>query len=228
MGDLNRRTKLGDDFVMDNSDKHSPINMPFYIKDTYMNRENMDNHPIDEQGKLILGLCQSSSLRILNGRSVGDKYGKLWRFPSKPGDEPSCIDYALCSVPLIESVKSFSVLPFTGLSDHCCISLKFKTNIDIKKLSTMNKKVDKVQVNKYRFTYDKSRKLVYQQALRDDKNVEKLNTLLEETKISNEDIDKGIHQMNEILLNAAKKACLAKKVKGEKRQKNPENSRLVY
>ena len=88
MGDLNGRTKLGDDFVTDNLDKHSPINVPFYTKDTYMNRNNQDDHVIDSQGKLILALCKTSSLRILNGRTAGDTTGKFTRYPSNLCDKP--------------------------------------------------------------------------------------------------------------------------------------------
>ena len=69
MGDLNGRTKDGEDFVRDDSDEHSPINIPFYTKDTTMERNNRDLHAIDSQGKLILDLCKSNSLRILNGRT---------------------------------------------------------------------------------------------------------------------------------------------------------------
>ena len=83
MGDLNGRTKTDEDFVRDNTDKHSPINMPFYTKDSFLlGRKNMDKHTIDEQGKLVLGLCKSSALRILNGRTPGDLDGKFTRYPS--------------------------------------------------------------------------------------------------------------------------------------------------
>ena len=128
MGDLNGRTKIGDDFVTDNLDKHSPINVPFYTKDKYINRNNQDDHTIDSQGKLILKLCKTSSLRILNGRTAGDNTGHFTRYPSNFCDKPSVIDYALCSVPLLGEIISFSVLPFSGLSDHCCISLKIINN----------------------------------------------------------------------------------------------------
>ena len=46
-------------------DKHSPINVPFYTKDTYLGRENMDDHTIDTQGKLILDLCKAAHLEFL-------------------------------------------------------------------------------------------------------------------------------------------------------------------
>ena len=219
MGDLNGRTKRGEDFVRDNTDKHSPINMPFYTKDSYLlNRQNMDEHTIDEQGKLILGLCKSSALRILNGRTSGDENGKYTRYPSNLTDKPSVIDYALCSEPLFEGVKSFSVLPFTGLSDHCCISLNIKVNISEKISPPIGiKNVDKLNVSKHRFKYDKTKKHLYELALREDKNVGELSTLLTTTKINNENIDKVISKMNSILLNAAKKASLVKTVKNDKK-----------
>ena len=75
MGGLNGRTRLGKDFVRDNSDKHSPTKIPNYMKDEISSRQNEDKHFIDQQGKLILDLCKSSSLRILNGRTHGDKTG---------------------------------------------------------------------------------------------------------------------------------------------------------
>ncbi len=45
MGDLNGRTKKEEDFVRDSADKHSPIgDIPGYITDTQMNRNNRDIH----------------------------------------------------------------------------------------------------------------------------------------------------------------------------------------
>ena len=112
MGDLNGKTKQGEDFVRDKTDKHSPINVSFYTIDSYLKRENMDDHHIDEQGKLILDLCKSAGLRILNGRTLGDKYGKFTRYSIRNlNDKPSVIDYAICSDPLREEVIDFTVLP---------------------------------------------------------------------------------------------------------------------
>ena len=67
MGDLNGRIEIGEDSVRDILDKHSPINILSYTKDTESRRNNEDKHAIDQQGKLILDLCKSSSLKILNG-----------------------------------------------------------------------------------------------------------------------------------------------------------------
>ena len=120
MGDLDGRTKMEDDFMRDGADSHSPINVPFYTKDTEISRNNLDKHPVDEQGKLILDLCKSNPLRILNGRTNGDQFGKFTRYPKRPNENPSLIDYALCGESLMNKIYSISVLPLTELSDHCC------------------------------------------------------------------------------------------------------------
>ena len=44
MGDLNGKTKKGEDFLRYNLHKHSPINIPTYLKDTVLERNNRDNH----------------------------------------------------------------------------------------------------------------------------------------------------------------------------------------
>ena len=88
----------------------------------------MDKNPIDQQGKKILELCKYSSFRILNGRVRGDTSGKFTRYPLNTRDSPSLIDYALCTPSLMNDIYSFSVLPFTGLSDHCCISTSIMIN----------------------------------------------------------------------------------------------------
>ena len=120
MGDLNGRTKTKEDFIRDKNDKHSPINRTLaYTKDDPLHeRQNLDTHHVDEQGKLILALCKNASMRILNGRTRGDYNGNFTRYPSKISDNPSTIDYTLCSTNLIKEIISFSVLPFSGLSDH--------------------------------------------------------------------------------------------------------------
>ena len=125
MGDLNGKTGVCEDFIRDSTDEHSPINMTMYNKTPTnafpLSRQNIDANIIDEQGRLILALC--------NGRITGDQRGNFTRYPSNLSDKPSVIDYALCSESMIGQVKSFTVLPFSGISDHCCISLNIEVNV---------------------------------------------------------------------------------------------------
>ena len=214
MGDLNGRTKLGEDFVRDGTDDHSPINIPFYNKDSQLNRQNMDDHTIDTQGKLILEICKTSGLRILNGRTTGDPIGKFTRYPTNLDDKPSVIDYALCSEPLLQEIPQFRVLPFSGMSDHCSISLKILTNkvvadtIPVKSLM----KVGGDNTSKHCYTYDKTRKHVYENSLAGDGRIKTLHSFLE-SDLNGEKINQVMGNLNDILLTAAKKSCFIKKFK---------------
>ena len=186
-----------------------------------MNRNNRDDHVIDSQGKLILALCKTSSLRILNGRTAGDTTGKFTRYPSNLCDKPSVIDYALCSVPLLEDVITFSVLPFSGLSDHCCIALKIRANVKIcnqPSIGDQKEEVNKITDN-YKYTYDKKRKHIYEQTLQNDTNIEKLSKFLDKTALNSENIDIPITQLNDILLNAARKSFFVQRVKIKRKHK---------
>ena len=156
MGDLNGRTNIVNDFVVDESDKHSPINNPIYRKDIPLSRNNQDLKPVDQQGKIIIEFCKSASYTILNGRTQGDMSGKYTRYPKKMGEMPSVIDYSICGSNVIDQVHSFSVLPFTGMSDHCCISTCVRVNIaDEMDVEDDNENVHPINV---KYTYDKRHK----------------------------------------------------------------------
>ena len=160
MGDLNGKTNLGDDFVRDDLDKHSPINVTSYKKDTYIGRKNMDNHPIDTQGKIILNLCKYLSLRILNRMTEGDPFGQFTRYHSNLRDMPSAIDYALCSESIRQDIISYNVHHLSPISDHCCIFIKIKTNYMTRKPSQSPNENDKIGIEnnlcKLKYTYDKN------------------------------------------------------------------------
>ena len=118
---------------------------------------------------------------------------------------------------------SFTVLPFTGLSDHSCISLKIKTNVEVQKSppyrdKNLNTK-DKRPISRNKYIHDKEGKHVDECALRNDTNINTLRSLFEQTNISAEEIDKGISQFNDILLNAAKKSSFVKRQKAQRKHK---------
>ena len=150
------------EFVRDTSDKHSPINVPYYSKDTEIARCNQDTHATNEQGKLILDLCKSNSLRNLNGRLSGDTSGKFTRYPKRTNENPSTIDYALCGEALLPQLFSFSVLPFTELSDHCCISTNIRINIPQKSETPAENSEIRINPEEPKLSYEKDRKHNFQ------------------------------------------------------------------
>ena len=222
MGDLNGRTRLGEDFVRDHSDKHSPINIPNYLKDEILSRQNEDKHVIDQQGKLILDLCKSSSLRILNGRTHGDKTGKFTRYPINPKDNPSAIDYALCGNSVMREIESFSILPFTGLSDHCCISVNININVDIMEYNEYTferKEQEAIKCSKIKYTYDSSRKHIFEYNLQNDTNLKILsNNLLNKTDIDSDEVNNNIAEFENIILLAARKSFPVTSKRGSKQK----------
>ena len=132
LGDLNGKTAKASDYVSDATDQHSPItdivNYRRTPADIPLKRNNEDSHPVDKQGQLILEMCRAFNLSILNGRTAGDRFGRVTRYPINRFENPSTIDYAIISANLLKHVKSFIVFPYTDLSDHCCISVNMPAN----------------------------------------------------------------------------------------------------
>ena len=127
-GDFNAKTNIENDFVSDIQDNHSPINeIEIYLSDKPIRRENQDEHPVDLQGQRMLDLCKCSQLRILNGRTKGDRTGKYTRFPLSVRESPSTLDYILTDLSILKKRKYFTVLRHFGLSDHECLLISIET-----------------------------------------------------------------------------------------------------
>ena len=233
MGDLNGRTKLGEDFVRDENDEHSPINSVCYTKDEHAGRANMDRTPIDRQGKKILELCKYSSYRILNGRVKGDKTGKFTRYPSNLRDDPSLIDYALCNTTLMNNIHSFSVLPFTGLSDHCCISVCIRINdcgeknlLDTPPIAGTECKLQNLNTI---YSYNPNKRDTYIQNILCDSSLTKLiNIMHNNTEVTSDQIDNSIALLNNILISAAKKTFPTKKAPTVQKKKKKRKGHIWF
>ncbi|VDI06554.1 Hypothetical predicted protein [Mytilus galloprovincialis] len=104
-GDLNARTSCEIDHYQMDSDKHIPLFDNYKCDSSLIQRKSKDSS-INTRGRQLLSLCISSSLRILNGRTMGDLMGAH-----------------TCFQPLGSSVVDFS--------DHCQISCMLKCNTKI-------------------------------------------------------------------------------------------------
>ena len=86
----------------------------------------------DNHGQLLISLCQSFSLRILNGRCRGDYYGKFTRFPNSEEHKLSIIVFAISDTELIKNrIRYFNVSYLTSISDHCCIKLSLDVDYNM-------------------------------------------------------------------------------------------------
>ena len=72
-GDLNARTGLELDFIID--DKHIHIDPRYIIEQDIKKLKSQDTR-IDARGEQIIDMCITSRMRILNGRTGCDFLGK--------------------------------------------------------------------------------------------------------------------------------------------------------
>ena len=225
MGDLNGRTKTEEDFVQDKDDEHSPINeIPLYIADSQLSRNNRDTNAVDGQGRAILDLCKSKSLRILNGRTRGDETGTFTRYPKRKFENPSVIDYTLCGEALIPSIFSFSVLPYTEISDHCCIATFLEINRPLDRECSQEDLV-KVNPNPPKLKFDRDKVHIFQTNVRLSEKFQPLKNLVNKPEIGKPDLDLCVLKMNDLIIDAARKTC---PVSTKTRSRNPRRKKRWF
>ena len=210
-GDLNGKTGTDDDFVVDDFDNHSPVvDNPCYVRDIPSPRNNRDPHPPDQQGKRILELCKNMAVRILNGRIPGDEVGNFTRYPKHIRENPSTIDYALCSTDTLSEVCKLLVLPFSGLSDHCCLQLNILIN---SRPSNLPRDTESPEENGTellhppvtRLKYDADKKDEFKALLTHNDNINSLRPKLANNQMNQEGIDSCIDTINEALIDTGSK-----------------------
>ena len=105
-GDMNGRTGCLPDYVVHDISKN--LSLPDdYIEDNGLDlphRTNSDKM-INNYGRLLLELCKTCSLRILNGRAGTDRGVGKWTCTKHNG--PSVVDYVACTADLYDSIVSF-------------------------------------------------------------------------------------------------------------------------
>ena len=118
-GDFNARTNVINDTIV--RDKFDTVFMRNDSGDI-PNRNSEDKVPADHRGKELLELCKSLELVILNGRKIGDLFGK---FTSLQWNGNSVVDYVLASQSIYSSITYFKIGDFIPwLSDHCATRFK--------------------------------------------------------------------------------------------------------
>ena len=135
MADSNAYVPNGssDYIVNDGLDNHVPLPNGIYCPDAPLTRNTMELRELNQNGKSLTELRKSTSVRIVNGRVIGDNCGKVTRFPicGSAHYQPSVLDYALSDTVLLPKIKFFSVSDLTRFSDHCSTMLSIQTNFNV-------------------------------------------------------------------------------------------------
>ena len=122
-GDFNARTACALDFIDSDYCVHIPGDNHDLPRQNLKRRKNFDNH-INEHGNCLLDICKTCDLRILNGRSKGDSFGKI-TYHSPKGI--NTVDYFIVSHNMLNLEDNVIVKKPTIFSDHSQITCSINT-----------------------------------------------------------------------------------------------------
>jgi exonuclease III len=196
LGDLNARPGGKQDFIQGDNDMHIPLPESYEIDDEICRK--CEDSGRNAYGPSLLNACIGNGLRILNGRIQPDIPGK---FTCHENNGSSTVDYSIVSKYLIPYIKSFEVLSLiTGISDHCPISTEISYLA-----SPVNAKDPGLTNGAQRVVWDDTSKEKFTKELNTIESRRCLSQLEEYMSTQNElNVDKITHDLNSILLNAAK------------------------
>ncbi|XP_013384075.1 uncharacterized protein LOC106154306 [Lingula anatina] len=203
LGDFNARTgNLQDTTVCENTPSAMIPNKPNTSR-ICLQRNNLDS-VINPQGRTLVDLCIASSMKILNGRTIGNSLGYFTCY-NRQGC--STVDYAIVSDGLLSDVNFFTIHPIDYLSDHCLLELSIRTNVIQK--SAISTTVHRFN-EQYIWKPDSPEKFL--NALEDDETINEISKL-QCTHFPNtkEGVNKACNELQNILCNAANKSLAKRK-----------------
>ena len=118
-GDLNARIKTENEtIIQDKYDELFDIEIDVQTKPLFRNSEDMKL--INQRGKEFLDICRINNIIVVNGRKIGDIFGK-YTCHQKNGS--SVVDYMVTTHNAFQKISHFKVGDFLPtLSDHCPIT----------------------------------------------------------------------------------------------------------
>jgi len=125
LGDLNAHTCTDPDYIDAEADAeevlHGPVFDMMSTQPVSTARQNQDRAQINPAGAALLNICQLSGLRIVNGRTAGDRSGAV---TFRRGNGSSLVDYAVACPDTMQMISSLAVEQDGTLSDHYALRLQ--------------------------------------------------------------------------------------------------------
>ena len=213
MGDLNARTQCKLDYIQDDDTKFPDVQINYNCDSQILPVRSNKDTILNDQGKELLDLCIESSMRILNGRKLGDLNGNYTCFKY---NGKSSIDYALVQEDIFNEVIYFKVHDFLGdLSDHCQISLGIKSQFKTSDLSCSKNKEPSKLPDKYKWNPESA--TAFKLALSAPQIQSLINKYINTTFINSEN---AVESFNNII----EKTCKLAEIKKHKSKfSNPKN-----
>lgn len=224
MGDFNARTGLEPDFIFNDTCKYIDVHTDYTV-DTALSRNNLDTKIPDKHGKLLLNLCKSSGLRILNGRKLGDLQGNFTCFNHR--GNPSVIDYMLCDVDIFNEVEYFQVQDLVPFSIHCMISCVLKARWCTSKNTCSE---DDIRLNNVPIQYfwSPTNANLWRRAMNCDDTISHIESFINQSTQPEVSVDNCTDNFYNLLDSIGKKAGLQKKKTHKKKKCHASNNKKWY
>lgn len=193
-GDFNAYTRTVPDFVQSDNSNIPTLEDEHYIQDICTHRNNRDKKALNGSGRLLIKLCKESSLKILNGRTLGDLLGNYTSINYKGC---SVVDYSIASNDLLRNISTFNVHDLAPISDHCPISCSVLTCFR----STVTNSTGKLDPLPGKFIWNVESIRNYSENIQSRAIKQKLNDF---HLNDHNDSEKAVDQLNTILFESAK------------------------
>ena len=213
-GDFNGRTGQKNDFIQPDAFLDDLFGgSSKELSDFLPPRNSEDNHS-NARGEELLDFCMSNEFAIVNGRKIGDRFGKC---TSHKYNGSSMVDCVLAPIGYLEKISHFKVGAFIPwLSDHTPIFSSVNLNTLIKEPEPEIPLHGRDQG----YIWDDNSEEQFKAFLLDQKK--KLENINQSTKI-NFDANKLVDEMKNSILEASQKCNL----KPRKKTKKKTNLRLL-
>ena len=231
LGDMNAHTSVNLDYINNDEKDNDLISLPeSYEPDIPINRRNSDKSKVNEHGTALLDLCTDSGMRILNGRKLGDIFGKPTYF-GPMCKAPTLIDYglvpcAMCHVPCddLKDIIMFKVQDLCHLSDHCLIHACVTASVNVQSNSTRQVTRETLVEMPRKFIWEESRRKVFLGNINSPSSRSKVKEILNlqyanKKSLDIDDIEDVTSALTEIITSAAEKSF--KRVNSPSQNKKP-------
>ena len=134
VGDFNARTGKKIDFIQPDPFLENLLDSPVANGGKALPLRNSEDHGTNKRGDELLDFCKANEFAIVNGRKIGDLFGKC---TSHQWNGSSAIDYLLVSANSLDKISYFEVGEYIPwLSDHTPIFADTKLDIHTKNAET--------------------------------------------------------------------------------------------
>ena len=166
-----------------------------------MKRNNSDSHEPNKNGNALLDFCKTTSLRIVNGRVLGDLSGATTCLADRSDIDvlPSTIDYFLASASLFRDLEYCQVNDRTVHSIHSSVSVSLRiSGIYRTKTSNTNLSFDHKT-----YKWESGDNLVYSSVLNSYNFFENMNDIDRTMDNPDADLDAIANSVTEVFITAA-------------------------